>query len=49
MYINAVAKSVMLQLYFWHNFWNIIFKIKHILHMASDLALPPAMKNSGCT
>jgi hypothetical protein len=33
MYINAVADSVML--YLQHDFYNIIFKMKHKLHIAS--------------
>jgi hypothetical protein len=46
MYINAVADSVML--YLQHDFYNIIFKIKHKLYTASGYAPPPPRKNSGC-
>jgi len=35
MYINAVVNSVL-----WHNFHNIIFKIKHKLYTASGSASP---------
>jgi hypothetical protein len=41
MCINAVADSVMLHL---HDFYNIIFKIKHKLHMASGSAATPKEK-----
>jgi hypothetical protein len=44
MYINAVADSVML--YLQHNFYNIIFKIKHKLYIASWSA-PPQRKILG--
>jgi len=50
MYINADAKSVMLQVYLRQYFRNIIFKIKHKLHTASGSAPPPPpppVKNSG--
>jgi hypothetical protein len=40
MYINAVANSGMLHL---HDFYNIIFQIKHTLHTASGSA-PPSEK-----
>ena len=40
MYINAVANSVMLQLR--HDFYNIIFKIKHKLYIASGSAPAPS-------
>jgi hypothetical protein len=39
MYINSVANSVML--YLQHYFYNIIFKIKHKLCIASGAAPPP--------
>jgi hypothetical protein len=39
MYINAVAGSVIL--YLEHDFYNIIFKIKHKLYIASGSALLP--------
>jgi hypothetical protein len=42
MYINAVANSVIL--YLWHDFYNIIFKIKHKSYIASESAPPPANK-----
>ena len=29
MYINATANNVMLQLHLWHDFYNIVFLIKH--------------------
>ena len=45
MYINAVANSVML--YLQQDFYNIIFKIKHNLYIASGSAPPPPRKNSG--
>jgi len=35
MYINAVANSVMLQLYLQHDFYIIIFKVKHKLCITS--------------
>jgi hypothetical protein len=38
MYVNAVADSVMLQLYLRHDFYNVIFKIKHKLYIASGSA-----------
>jgi len=38
MYINAVTNSFMLLLYLWHDFCNIIFKIKHKLYIASGSA-----------
>jgi hypothetical protein len=41
MYINAVADSVMLQLYLRHGFYNIIFKIKQTIYIASGSAPPP--------
>jgi hypothetical protein len=45
-YINAVAGSVMWQLYLQHDFCNIIFKIKRKLYIASGSAplLPPGQK-----
>jgi hypothetical protein len=47
MYINSVAKSVMLHLQ--HNFYNTNFKITHTLYIASGSAPPPPpRKNSGC-
>jgi hypothetical protein len=36
----------MLQLHLWHDFYNIVFKIKHKLYIASGSA--PPVKNSGC-
>ena len=39
MYINAVADSVML--YSRNDFYNVMFKIEHKLHIASGSALPP--------
>jgi len=39
MYINAVAITVLLQLYLQHDFNNIIFKIIHKLHITSVSAL----------
>jgi len=47
MFMNAVEISVMLQLYLQHECYNIIFKIKHKLYIASG-PLPP-VKISGCT
>jgi hypothetical protein len=48
MYTNAVANSVMLHLYLRHAFYNIIFKIKHKLYIASGSApRSPQMKNPG--
>jgi hypothetical protein len=44
--INAVAVSVML--YLQHDFYNIVFKIKHKLYIASGLPPPPPAKHSGC-
>ena len=41
MCINAGAKSAVLQLYQWHDFYNILFKIEHKLHVASE-SVPPA-------
>jgi hypothetical protein len=38
MYINAVADSVMLHLQ--HEFYNLIFKIKHKLYIASGCPRP---------
>ena len=45
MYINAVADSVIL--YSLHDPYNIIFKIKHKLYIASG-SVPPPAKNSRC-
>jgi hypothetical protein len=39
MFINAVAKSVMLWLCLWYDFYNIAFKIKHKLRVASRSVL----------
>jgi hypothetical protein len=39
MYINAVAKSVVL--YLQHDFYNIIFKITYKLYIASGSPPPP--------
>ena len=47
-YINAVAKGAMLQLYLWHDSYNTVFKIKHKLHVVPGSAAPPPIKNSGC-
>ena len=44
--INAVANSVMLQLYLQHGFLNIVFKIRHKLYIAlgsPPLACAPAL------
>jgi hypothetical protein len=38
----------MLQLYSRHDFYNIIFKMKRKLYIASGSAPPSTMKNSGC-
>jgi hypothetical protein len=38
-YINEVANSVML--YVQHEFYNLIFKIKHKLHIPQGRPLPP--------
>jgi hypothetical protein len=48
MYINAVADSVMF--YLQHGFYNIIFKIKHKLYIASGSAPHPTPqgKNFRC-
>jgi hypothetical protein len=35
MFINAVAKSVISLLHFWHDFYHAIFKIKHKLYTAA--------------
>jgi hypothetical protein len=45
MYINTVADSVML--YLQHDFYNIIFKIKHESYIATGLAPPPPRKHCG--
>jgi hypothetical protein len=45
MYINAVAGSVIL--YSQHDFYNIIFKIKHKLYIASGSDPPPQEKILG--
>jgi hypothetical protein len=42
--ISAVAHSVMLQLYLRHDFYNIIFKVKYKLYIASGSAPPPPGK-----
>jgi hypothetical protein len=42
---KTIAGSVML--YLQHDFYNIIFKIKHKLHIVSGSA-PPPRKNPGC-
>jgi uncharacterized membrane protein len=51
MYINAVAGSVMFQLYLRHDFDKTILKIKHKLYIASGSALlhppPPQRKILG--
>jgi hypothetical protein len=39
--VNAVANNVMLELYPGHDFYNIIFKVKHKLYIASGSAMPP--------
>jgi hypothetical protein len=41
MYINAVADSVMSQLCLGHGFYNMTFKIKNKLYIASRSAPPP--------
>ena len=41
MYINAVAGRVMLQLYLWHDFYNIIFNTKHKSYKTSESTTPP--------
>jgi hypothetical protein len=46
MYINAFAGSFML--YLRRDFYNIIFKTKYKLYIASGSALPPQRKKSGC-
>ena len=46
MYKNAIAKSVMLQLLLQHNIYNILFKIKHKVYMASHSAPNPRSENS---
>jgi len=48
MYIMQL-QTVMLQLHLRHGFYNIVFKIKHILYIAlgSEPPLAPT-KNSGC-
>jgi hypothetical protein len=40
MYINAVADSVVLQLYLWHEFCNIVFEVKK-LYVALGSGPPP--------
>jgi hypothetical protein len=42
MYTNAVAESGML--YLQHDFYNITFKVKHKLYIASGSAPPPSEK-----
>jgi hypothetical protein len=44
-YIHAYPNSVMLQLYLWHDFYNVIFKIKHKLY---ECIASGSAKNSGC-
>ena len=44
-YMNAVANNVML--YLGHDFYNIIFKIKYKLYIASGLA-PPTPPSEKC-
>jgi hypothetical protein len=46
MYINAVAGSAML--YLQHDFYNIVFKTKHKLCIASGSGPRPPRKNPGC-
>jgi hypothetical protein len=41
--LNAVAKSVMLQLFLQHDFDNTIFKIEHKLHTVAGSAPPPSL------
>ena len=43
MYTDVVSISDMLQLCLWHDLYNIVFKIKYKLHMASgsSACLPP--------
>jgi hypothetical protein len=43
MYINAVVDSVML--YLWHDFYNIIFKIKQIIYSLRVSLPPPPNEN----
>ena len=40
-YINTVANSVMLQVYLGHDFYNMIFKMKHKIYIALGLEPPP--------
>jgi len=46
-YINAAANSVVLQLYLRHDFYDVVFKIKRKLYIASGSA-PPPKKKSWC-
>jgi hypothetical protein len=41
MYVNAAADSVMLQLYLRHDFYNMIFKIKHKSYVVSRSSFTP--------
>ena len=45
-FTNAVSNGVMLQLYWGHDFCNIVSKIKQIVF--SPWVPPPPMKNYGC-
>ena len=49
MYINGVAKSVLLHLYLWHDFYNMDFQTKHKICITSvSTPTPFRMKISGC-
>jgi len=41
-------QTLMLQLHLRHGFYNIVFKIKHKLYIASGSNPPAPTKNSGC-
>jgi len=43
-YTNAVASSIELLLYLWHDFYNMVFEIKHTLCIASGLGTHPPSK-----
>jgi hypothetical protein len=46
-FVNAVKNNIMFQLYLWHEFYNIAFKIKNKLYIASRSAsLPPPPRSS---
>jgi len=42
LHLYAVANSVMLQVYLRHDFYAIIIKIRHKLHIASGSVPPPS-------